>query len=173
MIITNPTAKKDRAGRVAEVDNADGLAIFRGLSKILEVYQPKATLVESPGGSKSVKAAAGIARAQQATADALYSYSGSTPIYKSFFAVKKSSVGKLKATKSEVEAFVRGRWPETDWDALLTTPPPYLEQGQRVPPPSKWENAFDAAAVVHAGWDHPTIAMLRLINDDKEEEAAS
>jgi hypothetical protein len=86
---------------------------------------------------------------------------GALPIFATPQACKKAAIGKLAGTKGEIETAMRERWKGSDFDVLLTTAPPYAEQGQKLPPPSTWENAFDAAAVAHCVWDAPAVAMLR------------
>lgn len=145
----------------AEIDGRDGLQIFRGIDTVMRLYRPRIALCESAGGAKSAAAAKSIHRSQQAVACAVYVHLEGLPLYTTPQRVQKAATGKKNASKDDVQAAMRERWPQVDFDKLLRTRPPYLDQGQRLPPPGKWENAFDACGVIHALWDHPTVAMVR------------
>jgi Holliday junction resolvasome RuvABC endonuclease subunit len=165
VVVTKPPSKEDKKRMTAaEAHGRAGLAISRAVRTVLEFYKPAIVLQEGNAGSKSVSAAAGLARAQQACLDAIDVHLGALPIFATQQAVKKAATGKLSASKDEVEAAMRKRWSTTsDFDTLLMTPPPYAEQGQRLPARGKWENAFDAAAVAHCLWDDPAVAAMRAI----------
>jgi len=144
VIVTKPQSKQEKK-----------------LQTTSETWQPVIVAQEGAGGSKSVAGAQSLARAQQACGDAVYRYLGAIPIMPTVQAVKKKAIGRVNSDKDEVEAAMRARWPLSDFDALLTESPVYLEQGQRPAPPGLWENAFDAAAVAHCVWDEPAVAMAR------------
>ena len=162
MIVTKPRTKQEKKLQtVAEADLRAGLAIFNGLSKVIRTWNPMIAAMEAGSGSQSSIGAKALARSQQAAGDAVYRYLGALPICFTVQAVKKASTGKLAADKQEIEAAVRSFWAGTDLDELLKTPPPYLEQGQKVPPRGKWADAFDALSVAHAARDHASVAAAR------------
>lgn len=162
VIVTKaPTAREKRQMLAGEYDGRDGLQVFMGIDAVMQRWRPILSVVESPAGAQSFNGAKSIHRAQQATLDAIYRHLRALPIFISYAQVQKLATGKKSATKQEVEAAVRALWPDVDFDELLTTPPPYVEQGQKLPPPGKWENAFDACAVIHAAAKEPAVAMAR------------
>lgn len=156
-----PTKQEKRRQTASEANLRSGLAIFRAISQVIEFWKPRVVAQEGAGGSKSVTGAQSLARAQQACGDAVHRYLGAMPIMPTVQAVKTAACGKINASKDEIEKAMRARWDSSDFDELLTTPPIYAEQGQRLPPRGKWENAFDAAAVAHCVWDDPAVAAMR------------
>lgn len=162
MIVTKPrTAQEKKRLLAGEAAANNGLSIQRGIRAVIELYQPSVVATEAPGGSKSASGASAIARSHQATIDAVDVCLNALPIFVTPDAVKKKATGSGTASKDDIEAAMRARWAGSDFDLLLAARPPYMEQGQKLPPKGKWENAFDAAAVAHCAWDHPTVAMLR------------
>jgi hypothetical protein len=141
---------------------------------------------EASSGSQSAKAAAALARAQQACLDAIDEHLGAEPVFVTPQAAKKRAVGRLSATKDEIEAAMRTRWSRTstvvhaglghtvpdgaDLEALLREP---LPSGERARPRGEWENAFDALAVAHAAWDAPAVAMARRFAQTARAERAA
>lgn len=146
---------------MAEADLRSGHQIFNAISTVMAIWRPLVVAMEAAGQSQSVKGATGNARSQQACGDAVYRYLRTLPICLTVAACKKAVLGRNSGSKQEVEAAVKALWPGTDLDELLRMPPPYLEQGQRVAPKGKWENAFDSLAVAHCVRDHPTVAAMR------------
>lgn len=147
---------------VAEADLRAGIQIFTGICTVLREWRPIVAAQEGgSGGSKSTAGAKALARSQQACGDAVYRFLGALPLMVTVQAAKKATTGSQGASKDDIEAAVRALWPTVDLDALLTTPPPYLQQGQRLPPPGKWENAFDSLSVAHCVRDNPTVAAAR------------
>jgi hypothetical protein len=162
VIVTDLPPKKDRKRQTAsEIALRRGLAIFRGISCVIQLWRPVVVAQEAAAGSKSQAAAQGLARAQQACGDAIYRYLGAMPIFITPQRNQKTATGKRSCSKDEMKEAMRDRWSTSDFDDLLRTRPPYAGQGQRLPPPSKWENAFDAAGVAHAVWDEPAVAAVR------------
>jgi Holliday junction resolvasome RuvABC endonuclease subunit len=158
VIHTAPPPKGERRHQTAaQMDGRRGLKIRRYACVVLQTWKPAITAVEGCAGSRNAKAAAALARGQQAVLDAIDELLGAEPVWVTLQAVKKAATGRNNATKDEVEAAMRARW-DVDWDALLTAPPPYPE---RTRPRGEWENAFDAAAVTIAVWDAPAVAALR------------
>jgi len=162
VIVTKPRTKQEKKRLLAgEAAAMSGLAISRGIRAVIELYQPSTCAMEAPSGSRSSTGASAIARSHQACIDAIDLHFNALPIFATPQMCKKKAIGKLAGSKEEIEAAMRARWKGTDFDTLLTTPPPYAEQGQRLPAKGKWENAFDASAVANCVWDEPTVAMLR------------
>lgn len=160
VIHTAPPPKGERRHQTAaQMDGRRGIRIRRFACCVLQTWKPAVAAIEGCAGSKSAKAAAALARGQQAVLDAVDELLGAEPIFVTLQAVKKAATGRGSGTKDEVEAAMRRRW-DVDWDALLTTEPPY---GERPRPRGEWENAFDAAAVTHAVWDAPAVAALRVM----------
>lgn len=159
VIHTAPPPKTDRRHQTAaQMDGRRGLKIRRCAKAVLDRWPPAIVAIEGCAGSKSAKAAAALARGQQAVLDAVDEMLGSEPIFVTLQAVKKAATGRNNGTKDEVERAMRERWP-VEWDVLLKAPVPYGDTRAR--PRGEWENAFDAAAVTHAVWDSPAVAGLR------------
>lgn len=159
--MTKPRSKQEKKRLLAgEAAAISGLAISRGIRSVIETYQPSAVATEAPSGSRSSTGAAAIARSHQACIDAVDLHFDALPIFITPQANQRAATGRASCSKEQMEEAMRSRW-EGDFDALLRTPPPYAEQGQKLPPRGVWENAFDAAGIANAAWDHPTVAMLR------------
>jgi Holliday junction resolvasome RuvABC endonuclease subunit len=162
VIVTKPQTKQAKRHQTAsEANLTSGLAIFHGITEVIRCWEPVVAAQEGAGGSKSVSGAQSLARSQQACGDAVYRHLGGMPIMPTVQAVKKRATGNMGASKAEIEAAMRARWASSDFDEILTTPPPYAERGQGLPAPGLWENAFDAAAVAHCVWDDPAVALAR------------
>lgn len=138
-------------------DNAQrGLKIRRAVAHVLETFKPVVVAQEGNGGSKSVVAAVGLARAQQACVDAIDEYLGALPIMPTEAAVKKSIIGRhTGVTKGDLQTAAESRWPGTPWAQLFT------ESITGASPPGEWENGYDAACVAHCVWDDPAVALAR------------
>lgn len=145
------TAKAKASERLlsAADDTRRGLEIAHAVRAAINAHSITVAAAEASCGSKSATAAKALARAQQAVACAVVWELGSPPIYVTPQTVKKLATGTMSASKDAVEAAMREHWP-CDWDALL-----------KGVAPGKRENAFDAAAVAHAVWNKPAVAMLR------------
>ena len=163
VVVTKSASDQKKAGlrqSVAEADLRSGLEIFDALTKVMAVYRPLMAAQEGNAGSKSVSAAAGLARAQQACGDAIYRFLRATPIMRTVQSVKKSATGTLNASKDDIEKAVRSLWPHDDLDSMLRAEPVYASYGHKPPSPGKWENAFDALAVAHSVKDHPSLVAF-------------
>lgn len=158
---TQGTPEERKRQLRADLQLQSGLQIYQALVRVIDFYSPRLAYQEANGGSKSMRAATALARAQQACGDAIASRLGVPPILVSPQAVKKAATGVLNASKQQVEASMRRRFPTADFDALLTERPIYATEGQRNPPRGLWENAFDAAAVAHWAFGHPSQAWAR------------
>lgn len=174
VIATAPRpAAQRRDVTAALMDGERGLRIRRELLAVLRTYRPIVVAQEASSGSQSAKAAAALARAQQACLDAVDEHLGALPLFVTPQAAKKRAVGRLNATKDEIEAAMRARWSQTstvtaglghtvadgaDLEALLREP---LPSGERARPPGEWENAWDALAIAHAAWDAPAVGAAR------------
>ena len=157
-VITTKNAKATERLTGAQDNAQRGLKIRRAIAHVLATYKPVVVAQEGNGGSKSVKAAVGLARAQQACVDAIDEYLGAMPIMPTEAAVKKSVVGRhANVTKDDLEGAAKARWPGTPWaqlfKAAITGPTP----------PGEWENGYDAACVAHCVWDDPAVALARRI----------
>lgn len=165
VVVTKSASEQKKMGlrqTKAEADLRSGTQIFTAISSVIRKWRPIVAVQEGgSGGSKSVAGAKALARSQQACGDAVYRFLRTMPIMVTVQACKKAVCGRNGASKDEVEKAVRAIWARTDLEALLKTPPPYLEQGQRLAPKGKWENAFDALAVAHCARDNPTVAAAR------------
>lgn len=149
-VIVTKKANKSEKLSAAEDDGRSALGINREIRRIVKKHKPRVIAQEGQGGSKSVKAAKALARAQQACLDAIDTLTESVPIFVTPQAVKKAACGNIGATKQEVETAMRERWDSQRFDRLLIGYPP-----------KTWENVFDAAAVAHAVWDHQAVAFAR------------
>lgn len=180
VIATEPRKPAQRRDATAALlDGERGLRIRRELLVVLRTFLPVVVVQEANVGSKSAKAAAALARAQQACLDAIDEHLGAEPVFVTPQAAKKAAVGRLNATKDDIEAAMRARWSRirppseldelfgvakqhectgADLEALLREP---LPSGERARPPGEWENAWDALAVAHAGWDSPAVGAAR------------
>jgi Holliday junction resolvasome RuvABC endonuclease subunit len=164
VIVTKPrTAQEKKRLLAGEAAGNSGLAISRGIRAVIELYAPCVAVTEAPSGSRSSTGAAAIARSHQACLDAIDQGMGGLPIFVTPQVNQKRATGKQSCSKSEMETAMRARWEGSDFDELLTTSPPYADQGQKLPARGKWENAFDAAGVAHAVWDHPAVLGLRIV----------
>jgi Holliday junction resolvasome RuvABC endonuclease subunit len=124
--------------------------VFRGVGDVLRKYKPAIVAQEGNLGSQNARAASALARAQQACADAVFAALESFPLFVTVQAVKKLATGSQQASKDQMEAAMRRRWPSAPFEELLKG----IRRGA-------WENAFDAAAVAHAVWDDPAVASVR------------
>lgn len=150
VIRTAPPKKADRKRATAcEHDARRGLLIRNGVRDALRSHGCVLAVAETFGGSGSIKAGMTLARAHQAVADAVHSVLEGLPVYVTPHATRKAACGKLSASKDEVEAAVRERFP-ADWDALLEDVAP-----------KKRENAFDAASAYLAAYEEPAVAAMR------------
>lgn len=180
-----------RDATAALMDGERGLRIRRELLAVLRTHRPVVVAQEASSGSQSAKAAAALARAQQACLDAIDEHLGAEPVFITPQAAKKRAVGRLSATKDEIEAAMRARWSRihppselddvfgvvkqiectgADLEALLREP---LPSGERARPRGEWENAFDALAVAHAAWDAPAVAMARRFAQEARAERST
>lgn len=145
-----PKPAEKKHATMAALDAARGTHIRRELLRVMSEHNITIAAQEGAAGSKSAKVAAGLARAQQACVDAIYEALDGMPLFVTQQAVKKTAAGSLSASKDDVEAGVRARFPMADWDALLKGYP----RGQH-------EHIFDAGAVGWTVWDHPAVSSLR------------
>lgn len=161
MIVTKPPSAQDKKRQTSsEALLRAGLEIYEAIMRVCFTYEPMIVAQEAAAGSKSARAAAALARAQQACGDAVFAYLGALPIFATQQAVKKAATGNQGAGKKEIEEAMKARW-EADLAELLRAPPIYADLGQRAPASGKWENAFDALAVANCVWDEPAVAALR------------
>lgn len=175
VIATAPRPPAQRRDVTAALmDGERGLRIRRELLAVLRTYRPIVVAQEASSGSQSAKAAAALARAQQACLDAIDEHLDALPLFVTPQTAKKRAVGRLNATKDEIEAAMRTRWSRTttvvhpglghtvadgaDLEALLREP---LPSGERARPVGEWENAWDALAIAHAAWDAPAVGAAR------------
>lgn len=139
----------------AEVAARRAAVIFDTVQQMVHAWHPRAVLLEANGGSKSMKAAVALHRAQQAVVDAVRTTTGGWPIWTSPQAVKKSATGRNDGSKEDVEAAMRRRWkwaPDA-WERL--------PEGVHTVAGTKAEaDAYDAAAVASALWSSPVVAAI-------------
>lgn len=155
-MIRTEKAKPAERLTAAEDDGRRGLIIQRGITLVLRTFMPVVVLQEGNAGSKSARAAAALARAQQACLDAIDLHMGSTPILLTQQAVKKAVTGRFSdVSKDDMERAARRLWPVCNWPRLLIT------SLTGASPPGEWENAYDAACVASCGWDQPAVAVAR------------
>jgi hypothetical protein len=161
-VIMAPLPKpKERKGLLAgEIAAARGRVIYEGVRAVVDQWRPVLVAMEAPGGSQSVKAAQALARAQQACQDATHGIG--RPLFVTPQRNQRHATGKASCTKAEMRAAMEVIFgADAPLDQFLREHPPYLSPGQRLPPPSKWENAFDALGVAAAVWEDPTVAAIR------------
>lgn len=137
----------------AEANGRRGLTIRRGIVEALRTYRPAIVVQEGNAGSKSAKAAAALARAQQACLDAIDAELGAEPIIITPQSVKKHCVGRLDASKEDLEAAAKARWGASLVHAIERA----KVRGKVA------ENIYDAACVAATVWALPAVAGLRLM----------
>jgi Holliday junction resolvasome RuvABC endonuclease subunit len=150
VIRTKPPEASDRS-TAAEANGRRGLHIRRGIVAALREHHPAIVVQEGNAGSQSAKAAAALARAQQACLDAIDAELGALPIIVTPQSVKKHAVGRLDASKDDLERFARSRWGESLERMIAGC-------GTRG---KVLENVYDAACVASSVWDMPAVAGLR------------
>jgi len=125
---------------------------------VLRTYQPIIVVQEGAAGSKSMKAAVGLARAGQACADAVDNHLGGLPIFVTQQAVKMAAVGRYSGvSKDDMKKAAERLWPDTPWGEFCTN----AMTGRSTP--SQWEDAYDAGCVAHCVWDSPSVLVARKI----------
>lgn len=145
-----PSAAEKKHASMAQLSAARGLVIQKGVRVALQRHQAILVIQEGNAGSKSAKAAAMLGRAQQACVSAVYSRTGGLPLFVTVQAAKKAAVGKTSASKEQVEAAIRKRWPSVPWELLLEG----VAQSKR-------ENAYDAASAYLAAYENPAVTSAR------------
>lgn len=150
VIRTKPPEAGDRS-TAAEANGRRGLLIRRGIAEAIRAHQPAIVVQEGNAGSQSAKAAAALARAQQACLDAVDAEMGALPIIVTPQSVKKHAVGRLDASKDDLERFAKARWGES-LEAMIRG---CGSRGKIL------ENVYDAACVASSVWDLPAVAGLR------------
>ena len=144
-VIRTSKAKPSERLLAAQDDARRGRHICDGVLKLIEHWRPAVVAQEAVAGSKSARAAAALARAQQACVDAV----GDLALeWATQQAVKVAATGRKSASKDDVEAGVRARW---TWSTGLLEG---LPRGQH-------EHVYDAGAVAMAVWGRPSVGMLR------------
>lgn len=148
LIRTKPPKERMTA---AEADGRRGLTIQRGVVAAIREHRPVIIAQEGNAGSKSAKSAAALARAQQACLGAIEAELGAEPILVTPQSVKKLCVGRLDASKDDLERSAVERWG-----------PSLLEAIKRAGIKGKAaENIYDAACVAATVWGFPAVAGLR------------
>lgn len=148
LIRTKPPKERMTA---AEADGRRGLAIQRGIVAAIREHRPVIIAQEGSAGSKNAKSAAALARAQQACLGAVEAELGAEPILVTPQSVKQHCVGRLDASKEDLEAAAKSRWG-----------PSLLEAIARAKVRGKvTENIYDAACVAATVWAFPAVAGLR------------
>lgn len=161
VIVTAPPKGEERKRQTAsEALGRRGLFLYQSVVRLFYRYRIVAVAQEGAAGSKSAVAAAALARAQQACFDAVYTALRTEPMILTVQQVKKAATGRMNATKDEIEHAMRRAWGGAGFDRALAEPAPFAS---RPPPRGVHENAYDAAAVLHAAWDLPALAALRVI----------
>ena len=144
VIRTAPAKASERLYK-AEDDARRGKVILATLRDVIARWRPILAAQEASLGSQNARAAAALARAQQACVDAVgeLGLEWVTPMD-----AKVAAAGSKTASKAEVEAGVRERWgwPGWAWDG----------------PKAHREAVADAAAVIAAAWDSPSMRLLRM-----------
>lgn len=152
LIRTKPPGASERM-TAAEANGRRGLAIFEGAAEALRLHRPAIVAAEGNAGSKSAKAAAALARAQQACLCAIKGELGAEPILVTPQAVKQHCVGRLDASKEDLAAAAKARWGPSLLEAIARA----KVRGKVV------ENIYDAACVAATVWAFPAVAGLRLV----------
>lgn len=155
LVRTKPPEAGDRS-TAAEANGRRGLSIRRGIVEALRTHRPAIVVQEGNAGSQSAKAAAALARAQQACLDAIDSELGALPIIVTPQSVKKHCVGRLDASKGDLESAAIARW-----GASLGAAIEGIVIGGRKVRGKVLENVYDAACVASSVWDLPAVAGLR------------
>jgi len=148
LIRTKPPKERMTA---AEADGRRGLAIQRGVVAAIREHRPVIIAQEGSAGSKSAKSAAALARAQQACLGAIEAELGAEPILVTPQSVKNHCVGRLDASKDDLERYAVERWGPSLLEAILRA----KVRGKVV------ENVYDAACVASTVWAFPAVAGLR------------
>lgn len=159
VIVTKPPPASEKLSAQEKMTTSI-LEIHTALRDVIERYAPAAVFAEAAAGSKSVKAAASLAAAQAAVASTVFACLGAPPIYFSPQRLKKELAGRIDLSKPEMQAAVEQLFPETDWAGLFATPPPSAPPHWRAAPRSQRQNAYDAAACIHAAVTHPVTRAL-------------
>lgn len=150
---SRPKSKQTQARK----DGDDALLIHRSIAWLLSTYRPSGPVCqEANAGSKSVRAAQCLARAQQACLDAAHR-AGTTTLLCSPQRLKKVSPlpSPSKADiRDAVQEFFAG-----DWDSLLAATPGYPDG--EVVPPSMHDNAYDSLGALQTFWNHPALQEIR------------
>lgn len=152
LIRTAPPKATERM-TAAEADGRRGLQIRRGIAEALRIYQPAVVAQEGNAGSKSAKTAAGLARAQQACIDAVDAELLAEPIILTPQSVKVHCVGRLDASKGDLERAAKVRWGASLVLAIERSD----IRGKAA------EHVYDAACVASLAWTLPAVAGLRRI----------
>lgn len=152
LVRTKPPSAAERL-TAAEANGRRGLQIRRGVVEALRYCRPAVVVQEGNAGSQSAKAAAALARAQQACLDAVDAELGALPILLTPQAIKKHCVQRLNASKEDLERAARARWGASLEIAIMRAG----IRGKVV------ENVFDAACVAATAWDLPSVGGLRAL----------
>lgn len=161
LIRTAPPKKTERL-TAAEANADRGIHIRREVSAVLAKHRPVIVVQEGNAGSKSAKAAAGLARAQQACVDACDVELGARPVLVTPQAVKKHACSSLSASKDDLKLAALGRW----------GPALGVHVAATKAPEGKHENIYDAACVASLAWLRPDVAALRTMAQREGWEAA-
>lgn len=122
--------------------------ITRGLSTVMRLNDPRAVVVETPAGSKSVRAARAMASAY-AICSVLAEIAEVPAVLVSADDAKVAATGKRNGSKAEVAAAV----------ASFVDPVHLAEAVGRAK--TKAEHITDAAALVLGAWERDVVRMLR------------
>lgn len=149
VVRTGPAKKSERL-TAAEDMAARGVDIRRAIGRVMLDHKPVLVVQEGNAGSRTAKVAAGLARAQQACADAVDTTLGGLPMIVTPQSVKKAAVGGVKASKGEMQA------------AALKWCPSLAEAIQKTGlPGGQCEHIYDATCVMLSVWRLPAVASLR------------
>ena len=145
-----PTAAEKKQANRALLDARRGRHILMSVTELIREWNVVMAVHEVPQGRfKTATTQAAVTRAHQACEAAVHMSLGAEPVMVTVPACKKAACGRVSASKEEVEAAVRERFP-APWDALL--------EGVA---PTKRENAYDAAAAYLAAYQEPAVAAVR------------
>lgn len=123
-------------------------AILRGILSAAAPYAPSAMIVETPAGSKSVRAARAMASAYALCA-AVSEFARIPAVLVSADDAKLAATGKRNGSKAEVAEAV----------ASFVDPVHVAQAVGRAK--TKAEHITDAAALVLGAWEHDVVRMLR------------
>lgn len=154
------TASRKSKQLKARMDGDDGLLIFHCMSWVISQYQPTGPVCqEANGGSKSVRAASCLARAQQACLCAT-DRAGLGTLLLSPAALKRD-VAWPGADKDDVKAEVR-KFFTGDWDRLASQIHEYpgVRRQKKPTPVSLHDNMYDSLGALQAHWTHPAIQAI-------------